>query len=42
MEDYKVNLVEGETPSTAEKEETVLQNAGVNTDSGNTTYKVDL
>lgn len=42
MEDYKVNLVEDENPSTAEKEETVLENAGVNTKSDDGTYKVDL
>ena len=42
MEDYKVNLVEDENPSTAEKEETVLENAGVDTKSDDGTYKVDL
>jgi hypothetical protein len=42
MEDYKVNLVEDENPSAAEKEETVLENAGVDTKSEDTTYKVDL
>ena len=42
MEDYKVNLVEDENPSIAEKEETVLENAGVDTKSDDTTYKVDL
>ncbi len=42
MEDYKVNLVEDENPSAAEKEETVLENAGVDTKSDNTTHKVDL
>ena len=42
MSDYKVNLVEDENPSTAEREETVLENAGVDTKSEDGTYKVDL
>jgi hypothetical protein len=42
MSDYKVNLVEDENPSAAEREETVLENAGVDTKSEDGTYKVDL
>ena len=41
MSDYKVNLVNEEEPSIAEKEEKVLQDAGVDTGSDDT-YKVNL
>lgn len=42
MSDYKVNLVEEETTSIAEREEAVLEKAGVNTKENDGTYKVDL
>ena len=42
MSEYKVNLVNEEEPSRAEKEEKVLQKAGVDTNAGDSTYKVDL
>lgn len=42
MSDYKVNLVNEEEPSRAEKEQKVLEDAGVNVDSSDGTYKVDL
>jgi hypothetical protein len=41
MADYKVNLVNEEEPSIAEKEQKVLEDSGIKTDSDNV-YKVDL
>lgn len=42
MADYKVNLVNEEEPSIAEKEEKVLQNAGIDTNADSGVYKVNL
>ena len=42
MSETKVNQVADETPSIAEKEETVLENAGVGTKLDDGTYKIDL
>ena len=42
MADYKVNLVNEETPSAAEREETVLENAGVKVSEDQGVYKVNL
>ena len=42
MSDFKVNLVNEEEPSRAEKEQTALENAGIDVDADNGTYKVDL
>jgi uncharacterized protein (DUF2164 family) len=42
MSDYKVNLVNDETPTAAEREQTVLENAGVETRSDESVYKVNL
>ena len=42
MADYKVNLVNEETPSAAEREETVLENAGVKVSDDQGVYKVNL
>ena len=42
MADYKVNLVNEETPSVAEREETVLENAGVKVSDDQGVYKVNL
>ena len=42
MADYKVNLVKEETPSAAEREETVLENAGVKVSDDQGVYKVNL
>ena len=42
MADYKVNLVNEEEPSIAEKEKKVLENAGVEVDSNDGNYKIDL
>ena len=42
MSETKVNQVADETPSVAEKEEKVLENAGVGTKLDDGTYKIDL
>ena len=42
MSDYKVNLVNEEQPSIAEKEEQVLESAGVDTKQDDGVYRVDL
>ena len=42
MADYKVNLVNEEEPSIAEKEEKVLQDAGIDTNADSGVYKVNL
>jgi hypothetical protein len=42
MADVQAKVVENEVPSRAEAEETVLENAGVNTKQEDGTYKVDL
>jgi hypothetical protein len=42
MADYKVNLVNEEESSIAEREQKVLENAGVEVDNNNGNYKIDL
>jgi hypothetical protein len=42
MSDFKVNLVNEEEPSRAEKEQKVLENAGIDVDADNGAFKVDL
>ena len=42
MADYKIKMVNEEEPSIAEKEQKVLENAGVEVDNNNGNYKIDL
>jgi uncharacterized protein (DUF2164 family) len=42
MSDYKVNLVNDDTPSTSEREEQVLENSGFSTKQDDGVYKVNL
>ena len=42
MSDYKVNLVNDDTPSTSEREEQVLENSGFSTKEDDGVYKVNL
>jgi len=42
MSDYKVNLVNDDTPSTSEREEQVLENSGFSTKENDGVYKVNL
>ena len=42
MADYKIKMVNEEEPSIAEREQKVLENAGVEVDNNNGNYKIDL